>query len=277
MRNMFGSASTWAKIALAFLVVAMALHVAGFATNYWMQTETIQENTVFSTGLWKALNCSGGHDSACNDLDVPSTYNTGSFKCVQAFEAIVLVLVVVAAILAVMYVASDRFRELSVAVTVAIICFVCVTLAIIAMIVWLAQIPSLHYPGFSFGLVIVAFLLIFLAGVLMIPDIRRYQKNRGGITKVRPDEDGGAYRMQKFQEHDRADNSYNRKFRSPPPETPTTNIRHYYNPNREPFVRSPPPAYKTSATPQYHSYGRSVRTDIQTPDVYLGRDGRKRY
>ncbi|WAQ98889.1 hypothetical protein MAR_023262 [Mya arenaria] len=240
MRNMFGSASTWAKIALAFLVVAMALHVAGFATNYWMQTETIQENTVFSTGLWKALNCSGGHDSACNDLDVPSTYNTGSFKCVQAFEAIVLVLVVVAAILAVMYVASDRFRELSVAVTVAIICFVC-------------------------------------AGVLMIPDIRRYQKNRGGITKVRPDEDGGAYRMQKFQEHDRADNSYNRKFRSPPPETPTTNIRHYYNPNREPFVRSPPPAYKTSATPQYHSYGRSVRTDIQTPDVYLGRDGRKRY
>ena len=77
MTNVFGTASTWAKLALVLIVVAAALHVAGFATNYWMLTETIQENLAFATGLWKAINCSGGHDSACADMDVRSEHKTG--------------------------------------------------------------------------------------------------------------------------------------------------------------------------------------------------------
>ncbi|KAH3841188.1 uncharacterized protein LOC127877982 [Dreissena polymorpha] len=272
MTNVFGTASTWAKLALVLIVVAAALHVAGFATSYWMLTETIQENLAFATGLWKAINCSGGHDSACADIDVPSEHKTGSFKAVQAFESIVLVLVVVGAIIAAMYVASERFREISIAITITILCFVAVTLGIISMIIWLVFVASDYYPGYSIGLCVTAFLMCFLAGVLMIPDIRRYQGNSGKIRRVRPEERTEANTYDKFRDHKRSDYSFNRKFASPPPETPVTNIRHYYNPNREPYVRSPPPSYQTARA---SVNSRSVRTDIQTPDVYLGRDGRK--
>lgn len=151
------------------------------------------------------------------------------------------------------------------------LCFyIIVTLGIIAMIVWLVQIPTDHYPGYSFGLAVVAYILFFLAGVLMIPDIRRYQGRHHDLKKVRPDRRSEVERTTKYQEYKRQDYSYNRRF------TPDSNIRHYYNPNREPYTgRTPPPKYKTLATP--HTYGRSTRSEVQTPDVYLGRDGRRRY
>lgn len=136
------------------------------------------------------------------------------------------------------------------------------------MIIWLAQIPNNYYAGYSFGLCVVAFVLLFLAGVLMIPDIRSHQQGRGREPKrIRP-----VPIQTPPQRQPKYDYSYNRKFT---PETPQTYVRHYYNPNREPYVRSPPPTYRTAAaTPDFdrHTY---TRTEIQTPDVYLGRDGRK--
>ena len=141
------------------------------------------------------------------------------------------------------------------------------------MIIWLVQIPDNHYPGFSFGLAVVAFILFFLAGVLMIPDIRRYQQRRSDVTKVRPEERTEILRVSKYDDNRRRDYSYNRKFT---PQTSENNIRHYYNPNREPYHgRTPPPKYQTLATP--HTFGRNTKSDIRTPDVYLGRDGRRRY
>lgn len=275
--NICGTSTIWAKLALVLIFIALGLHTAGFATMYWMQIETIQENLVYSIGLWKTNNCSGGHDSACNDAAVPDSYVDGSFRAVQAFESIVLIFVVITIVVASLYVASERFREMSIAVFIMVMCFVSVTFGVIAMIIWLAQIPTDYYPGYSFGLCVFAFILLFLAGILMIPDIRVYQQRRGKeALKVRPDPRHTEIRRPKYDDIERRDYSYNKKFI---PETPQSNVRHYYNPNREPFVRSPPPAYKTSATPDYRNrdfrstFGRE--TDIQTPDVYLGRDSRR--
>ena len=72
-----GTASAWSKIALILIVIGLVLHVAGFATMYWQQIETIQENTVYSVGLWKAYDCSGGHDSPCTDHAIPDSYISG--------------------------------------------------------------------------------------------------------------------------------------------------------------------------------------------------------
>jgi len=47
----------------------------------------------------------------------------GAFKCVQAFECIVLVFAFIIMIVTSLYVASERFREVSVAVFVVIACF----------------------------------------------------------------------------------------------------------------------------------------------------------
>ncbi|XP_053405962.1 uncharacterized protein LOC123565335 [Mercenaria mercenaria] len=273
--NLFGTATVWAKIALVLIVIAFALQIAGFATDYWQQTETIQENVVYDIGLWNAQNCSGGHDSACDKVSIPDSYINASFNVVRGFECTILILVSIAMVVAALYVATERFREMSIAVCVAVVSFLAVTFGVIAMIVWLAQVPSNHYLGYSFGLCVLAFVLMFLAGVLMIPDIRNYQQRRGReALKVKPEiRPTAVYRPSKYDEVRNHDYSYNRRFTPATPVTPQEKIRHYYNPNRDVYIRSPPPSYRTSGTPDYKS--TSIRTDVQTPDVYLGRDGRK--
>lgn len=283
--NICGTASTWAKVACVLLIVALGLHVAGFATVYWLQVESIQENVVFSHGLWKALNCSGGHDSACNDLDVPDSYKTGQYKAMQGMQSLVLVLIAITAIVFVFYVASERFREMSIAIFLMVMCFLTVTMGVIAMIVWVADIPENHYVGYSFGLAVFAFLLLFLAGIIMIPDIRRYNnRNKPEPLRVAPDMGGNDRGRGKYDQLG-YDHSYNRKF------VPTQgqNVRHYYNPNREPYTgRTPPPLYRTSdrtdklervervERTSYRDFRDTKaslpRTEVRTPDVYLGRD-----
>ena len=149
------------------------------------------------------------------------------------------------------------------------------TFAMISMIVWITQVPTNYYLGYSFGLCVLAFVLLFLAGILMIPEIRNYQQRRGReALKVKPEHRPTAvHRPSKYDDMGHHDYSYNRRFT---PDTPQTNVRHYYNPNRDSYIRSPPPAYRTMASPDQRStITKYTRTDIQTPDVYLGRDGRK--
>ena len=61
-------------------------------------------------------------------------------------------------------------------------------LSIIIMIVWLAQIPQFYYVGYSFGLFVFGYILVLLAGLLLIPEIRTYGNSRGTI-KVQPTPD----------------------------------------------------------------------------------------
>lgn len=135
------------------------------------------------------------------------------------------------------------------------------------MIVWLAQLPDTFYPGYSFGVAITATILMFFAGLLMIPDIRQYSsRRRPNVMQVKPE----GYRMSKFSEA-RHQTPSNRKFASMQNDT---HVRHYHNPNREPYIRSPPPTYRTAINDSYptkHSYGRDARSDVQTPDYCLGR------
>lgn len=72
--NICGTATLWAKIALVLIFIALALHVAGFATDFWEQSETIQEITVYDIGLWNAQDCSGGHGSPCDRVSIPGSY-----------------------------------------------------------------------------------------------------------------------------------------------------------------------------------------------------------
>lgn len=252
------------------LLIGLGLHIAGIATIYWEQLETIQENTIFSVGLWKAYNCSGGHNSPCGSLAIPTQYKSSSFTATQAMECFCLVLLAIVAVVACFYVASERYREMSVAIAITVICFITAAFGVIAMIIWLAQIPTKHYPGYSFGLCVASCVMAILAGILMIPDIRKYQNHGSPIKQVRPEEGLQVQPVAKYDEM-KYDQTYNRKFT---PETPHSNVRHYYNPNRDPYAHSPPPTYHSYQSPGLQTHGKYARTDIQTPDVYLGRDAR---
>ena len=139
------------------------------------------------------------------------------------------------------------------------------------MIIWLAQLPTDFYPGYSFGLSVFALLLLFLAGILMIPDIRKFNKNKwkSDPTRVLPSDKPHKYNTVERNEY----RSYNRKFTTPEPET---SIRHYHNPNRKKYIGSPPPSYgRVSPAPMKKFRSTTyARSEIQTPDVYLGRDAK---
>ena len=148
------------------------------------------------------------------------------------------------------------------------------------MIVWLAQIPSLFYPGYSFGMFVISFILVLLSGLLLIPDIRSYGRNRE-ITRVNPNRYDEHRHSDKDEimrrRYDRYDERYGREPRDYAEvrrerynrdvgredkdiknSKGADDVHHYYNPNRKPLVRSPPPRYSSAAMPETKR------------DVYLG-------
>ncbi|KAL4227275.1 hypothetical protein ACF0H5_012721 [Mactra antiquata] len=262
----FGTASIWAKITLVLIAISLILQIVAIATIGWMSSQTTSESVQYSMGLWKARNCTS--TGSCDTIDIPSTYQSSALKATIAFEMMFMVVIFLTLVVSASYVATERFRELPLAISIIVGCFISVFLSVIGMIIWLSQVPSQHYPGYSFGLTIVAMALMLLAGLLMIPDVRQYNsRRRPNIMKVRPHHET---KGSKFQEL-RQDTPYNKRYSSRPQETV---LKHYYNPNREPYIRSPPPTYRTQLNDPYPTklnYGRDARTDIQTPDVYLGR------
>lgn len=260
-----GRPSGWAIGAIVVLLCAIGLHAAGYATNYWMQSETVKQETAVAVGLWRYENCSGGFGSACNNYAVPSAYKNSSFVGTQALASIVLILMVVILVIFIFYIAADKFRELAIAVTLSVMCFFTVVLSIVCMIVWLVQIPSLYYPGYSFGLTVFAYLLLLLTGLLLIPDIRNYGKKRE-IIRVSPERysDYDEVRRERYN-REREYERYNKSLEN---KREGQDVRHYYNPNRRPLVRTPPPRY-SSATPDIR------RKDIKARDLYLGTPPRR--
>ena len=70
-------ATIWARVTLVVFLIGVALYCAGYGTMYWMQNEAIDLEFVFSVGLWRAQNCSGGYGAACSGYYVPDMYKNG--------------------------------------------------------------------------------------------------------------------------------------------------------------------------------------------------------
>lgn len=72
---MCGPASGWSKAAFVVLIIAVPLHIAGWATTNWMTYSTTDKSVETNIGLWRMLACSSG---ACTDSPVASQYETGT-------------------------------------------------------------------------------------------------------------------------------------------------------------------------------------------------------
>ena len=71
------------------------------------------------------------------------------------------------------------------------------TVSLIGMIIWLVTIPNPFIVSFSLGLTVLAYLLVFIAGTLLIPDVfepqEPYQRSRSDLVTpyTPPDRRGG--------------------------------------------------------------------------------------
>ncbi|XP_076465675.1 uncharacterized protein LOC143297291 [Babylonia areolata] len=165
---MCGTASGWAKMSFVCLLVGMALHIAGWATNNWMTYETSGSVLEVDVGLWRQRSCTNGN---CEVTAVQSQYETDDFNAVRALETIVFCVVVFATILLAVYVFFEGVRRQSVAIVLMVLCFLAGTVSLVGMIVWLATLPSPFIVSYSLGLTVLAFLLVYIAGTLLIPDV----------------------------------------------------------------------------------------------------------
>nr|KAG5709945.1 hypothetical protein BaRGS_029987 [Batillaria attramentaria] len=155
-------------MALVCLVLGMALHISGWATKNWMTYETSGSVLQTDVGLWRQKSC---NDGVCTETEVQDGYETGEFNAVRALETITFCVVIFASVMIFIYVFVEAARRRSVAIVLMVLCFFAGTVSFIGMIIWLVSIPSPFVVSFSMGLTVIAYLLVLIAGVLLIPDV----------------------------------------------------------------------------------------------------------
>ena len=78
-----GSASKWAKIGLVFQYIGLALFLSGFGTIGWMVTQTVQDKTDITVGLFRMIDCSSG---SCATSSVDDQYQNSKGYCSILFS-----------------------------------------------------------------------------------------------------------------------------------------------------------------------------------------------
>ncbi|XP_060073660.1 uncharacterized protein LOC132553433 [Ylistrum balloti] len=169
---LFGDASSWSKLGLLVVTLALALYITGYATGSWMVERTIRENVDVNVGLWKMTNCS----VSCYESDVPDVYATSNHNAVKIMASIIIGIMAIIFPLYIMYVATVSVRKRGVAMTIIVLCFTGAVLSFIMMIIWFTQLPSNFFVSWSFGLVVFAgLLLLTVAGFLLMHDMKHYK------------------------------------------------------------------------------------------------------
>jgi hypothetical protein len=164
---MCGPSSGWAKAALVVLIIGMALHIAGWATNYWMTYNTTNNVNTIHIGLWRMVSCDSGN---CLDSQVMSQYQTDMFNAVRGLESVTFVLVVFVIIVMFIFMCMETARQQTVAAVIMFLCYIAGASSFVGMIIFVTSIPDPFIVSWSLGLTVIAMTLILIAGTLMIPD-----------------------------------------------------------------------------------------------------------
>ncbi|XP_061194079.1 uncharacterized protein LOC133202300 [Saccostrea echinata] len=160
-----GYASWWAKLSWGCVMLGSLLHVVAWSTPSWMIGTS--GGTTTRVGLWKTRTCT----STCTETSVDISYKNDSFRTTQAMETIAFILCLLIPILLGVYVMSDRFRSPRLAAWCMAGCFVTALFLLMGMIAWLVYVTDPWAVSYSFGFSVIALVLTFIAGFLLIPDI----------------------------------------------------------------------------------------------------------
>lgn len=164
---MCGHASGWSKLSLVVLVLAVSVHIAGWATTSWMSYETTNEVLSVDVGLWQMESCTSG---TCTSTSVADQYATDSFNAVRAVETITFCLAVFAIVLLLIYTCARIDNRHTFALVVMIILYAAGILSFVGMLIFVTSLPSPFDVSWSLGLTVIALTLILISGTLMIPD-----------------------------------------------------------------------------------------------------------
>lgn len=164
---MCGPSSGWSKLALVVLIVAVALHIAGWASMHWMSYSTTNGVLETDIGLWRMKSCTSG---TCSETSVASTYETAEFNAVRALETITFCMSVFTVILLIIYMCAQIRKRQTMAAVIMVLCYLSGACSFVGMVIHIITIPSPFEVSYSMGLTVIAMTLILIAGTLMIPD-----------------------------------------------------------------------------------------------------------
>jgi len=181
----FNTSSVWLKVALVCLSVGTLIFVIGFATNSWKTADNAYNYKV-RWGLWSYYNC---HQDvrrvrSCSSLDITKyvleSYerHTGEdwvafYRATQVFECLGLVCAGLALIIIFLFVFCDQMRKRSALIFIIVLCFVGVACMVIGFAVFGTQFPGYYEVGWSMGIAIAGSILIFIAGVMAVLDLKK--------------------------------------------------------------------------------------------------------
>jgi len=143
-------------INVILVVVALILHVVGFATPGWIG------NSVAHSGLWQSC-----YKSTCGNIKITNH----KFRAVRAMECLALICYIVAAVLGVLAILKLGLRKKANKL-MGLLVLVGFVFAIIGVIIYGVTYKNNLY--YSFGLTIVAFIIAFVAGLLALWNDRHY-------------------------------------------------------------------------------------------------------
>ncbi|KAK7116334.1 uncharacterized protein [Littorina saxatilis] len=167
---MCGTASGWAKVALLVMLAAMCLHIAGWVTQSWMVYEGEGSVILVTVGLWRQEACFQG---VCSEFETDTLYVTVVFNVVRILETIVLCVAIIITVLLAVYVFIPAVRLRAVAIALVFLCVVTGLASMIGFIIFMIDVVPPFVVAWSMGLTVIAFLLIWMTGVLLLPDILR--------------------------------------------------------------------------------------------------------
>ncbi|XP_071108710.1 uncharacterized protein [Haliotis cracherodii] len=163
----FANASGWAKLALFVLILGAVLDIAGYATTSWVVYQSSDGATKVNLGLWTITAC---QSSVCQTAAVTDAYVNTLFNVMRIMETIGLIIAVFLCFFVAVYVFIDSMKTSTIVRTAMVLCFLAGIIIFIGMCLCLAYVPFPYVVSFSMGLTVLGYLLILIAGALLIPD-----------------------------------------------------------------------------------------------------------
>ncbi|KAK7116337.1 uncharacterized protein [Littorina saxatilis] len=167
---MCGTASGWAKAAFVCAIIGTALHIAGWATNFWLVYELDPDIGEFkqNMGLWWVEIC---NVLSCTLRELDEAWVNDTVEAIRAMETITFCMAIFGTVFLGVYIFVEGTRTRCIAIVLLVIFYIMGICSMIGMIITIVEAPNPFVVSWSLGLTVLAFLLFLIAGTLLIPDI----------------------------------------------------------------------------------------------------------
>ncbi|XP_064603264.1 uncharacterized protein LOC135468774 [Liolophura sinensis] len=170
------TASTWLRISLVMLILAIILFVVGFATVYWIEAEwykhdpRLRGKSFWSYGLWEQRICMKQNFIGC--YNAKNSNQPAWFHAAQAMECLGLICLVLAFIILILYTCVTSMRRRNPLILAIILTFLAVAFIVIGVAIFVTKFDTIYFDvGWSLALAIAAAVCTFVSGILSLLEL----------------------------------------------------------------------------------------------------------